>query len=87
MIFYEELKKIEKENPNIQIVYTLTKDTKDGFEVGRISEEMIRKYSPEFLDSEFFVVGSPAAEEELFDLVKKMGVSEDKIFKEHFSGY
>ena len=87
VIFYEELKKIEKENPNIQIVYTLTRDTKDGFEIGRISEEMIRKYSPEFLDSEFFVVGSPVVEEELFDLVKKMGVSEEKIFKEHFSGY
>lgn len=87
VIFYEELKKIEKENPNIQIVYTLTRESRDGFELGRISEKMIREYSPEFLGSEFFVVGSPAMEEELFNLVKKMRVSEEKIFKEHFSGY
>lgn len=87
VIFYKELKKIEKENPNIQIIYTLTGESKDGFEVGRINEEMIKKYSPEFLDSEFFVVGSPAMEEELFDIVKKMKVSEKNIFKEHFSGY
>lgn len=87
VIFYEELKKIEKENPNIQIVYALTRESKEGFEIGRISGKMIKKYSPEFLDSEFFVVGSPATEEELFNLVRKMGVLEEKIFKEHFSGY
>lgn len=87
VIFYEELKKIEKENSNIQIVYTLTRESKYGFETGRISRKMIKKYSPEFLNSEFFVVGSLAMEEELFDLVKKMEVSEENIFKEHFSGY
>lgn len=86
-IFHKELKKIEEENQNIRIVYTLTKETKKGFEKGRISEELIKKYAPKFLNSEFFIVGSPAFEDKMFTLVRKMNVAEEKIFKENFTGY
>ncbi len=87
VIFYEELKKIEKENKNIRIVYTLSREIKKGFEKGRINKELIKKYAPKYLKSEFFIVGSLAFEDEMFALVKKMNVSEEKIFKENFTGY
>ncbi len=87
VIYYEELKKIEKENSNVRIVYALSKEVSESFEKGRINKELIKKYSPHFPDSEFFIVGSPSFEEEMFDLVRKMNVPEEKIFKENFTGY
>ncbi|MBI2032680.1 MAG: FAD-dependent oxidoreductase [Candidatus Levybacteria bacterium] len=87
VIFYDELKVIEKENSNIRVVYMLTRKSLNGFEKGGISEKLIRKYAPDYLKSEFFIVGSPSFEEQIFTLVKEMGIPEERIFKENFSGY
>lgn len=87
VIFYEELRKIEKENPNIQIIYTLTKEKFDGFENGRIDKEMILKYCPDYKKSEFFIVGSVAFEGNFLVILKEMGIKEKNIFSENFPGY
>lgn len=89
IIYYNEFKKIEKKNPNIKIIYSLTKENKfnEGFEKGRISEKLIKKYSPEFKSSKFFAIGSEAFEFSMFELLTKMGIKEENIFKENFPGY
>ena len=89
VIFYDELKEIEKRNSTIKVVYTLTKENKlyPGYEKGRVDENMIKKYVHNFLDSNFFIVGPPVMVESMFNMVIKLGISEKKIFKEDFSGY
>jgi glycine betaine catabolism B len=86
-VFYDEFKSIEKENPNIKIVYSLTKERQMGFETGRINKDMIKKYVPDFLESSYFIVGPEEMVSEMFDQITKMGVSEEKIFNEDFTGY
>lgn len=86
-VFYKELKKIESENQNIKIIYSLTHEIKKGFEKGRIDKSLIEKYCPDFKISEFFITGPPQMTEELFETVKSLGIKEDNIFKEDFSGY
>lgn len=87
IIFYDELKEIEKENPNIRIIYTLTKEKLNGFENGRIDKEMILKYCPDYKKSEFFIVGSVAFEGNFLVILKEMGIKEKNIFSENFPGY
>ncbi len=89
VVFYDELKKIESGNPNIKVVYTLTKEESliMGFEKGRIGPEMINKYAPDFQSSKFFMSGPPVMVEAMENLVKEMGISEEKIIAEDFTGY
>ncbi len=88
IIFYNELKEIEARNKNIKIVYTITKDKKiEGFERGHIDEKLIRKYSLDFKKAKYFLVGSESFEFKMVDLVTKMGIPEENIFKENFPGY
>ena len=88
-VFFDELKEIEKDNPKIKIIYTLTKEQKSypEFERGRIDVEMIKKHVRNPKSSNFFIVGPAKMTDELFETVKKLGVKDLKIFKEDFSGY
>ena len=88
-VFYNEIKGIEKKNSAIKIIYSLTNEKKlsSDFEKGRIDENMIKKYVQNYSSSHFFIVGPPAMVESMFEIVVKLGISEEKIFKEDFSGY
>jgi ferredoxin-NADP reductase len=86
-VYYKELKEIEKKNKNIKIIYTLTKEMKDGFEEGRIDESMIKKYVQDYKNAEYFIVGSESVEAGLIELVTGMGIPEENIFSENFPGY
>lgn len=89
VVFYEELKKIEKENSFLKIVHTLTKDKKNysEFEKGRLDADMIKKYVQDFKKPYYFITGSEKMVNEMFEIIKGIGVSEKKIFKEDFPGY
>lgn len=93
VIFYEELKEIELRNSNVKVIYTLTKEDTStglglsGFEAGRINEEMIKKYAQNCLDSKFFIVGPPAMVDAMLSTINNLGISEEKIIKENFTGY
>lgn len=85
LIFERELK--EMENDNLKIHFTLTKEAIEGYHNERISEELIKKIVPDYLDAEYFIVGTISMEEELLNLILKMGVEREKIFTENFTGY
>lgn len=87
VVYFEELRRIADENTSINVVYALTKEKREGFEKGRIDEEMIEKYFPEFAKAEFFIVGSEIAEKGFLELVRRMGIPEENIFSENFPGY
>ncbi len=85
-IYFDELTKVSKDLPNIKIIYTLTKEELPGFENGRINEEVIRKYA-DVSSSVFYIVGPPAMVSSMEELVANMGVSEERINIENFTGY
>lgn len=88
IIFYDELKEIESRNKNIKIIYSLTKESKkiNGFENGYIDEKLIKKYSRDCSNTKFFVVGSESFEITMYELLLKMEIKEENIFKENFPG-
>ena len=89
VIFYEELKEIEKRNPTVKIVYALTKEQNSypGFETRRIDGNLIKKYAQDIVGSKFFISGPPVMVEAIENIVKEMGVEEKKIVAENFTGY
>ncbi len=87
VIYYKELKEIEKIKPNIKVVYSLTKEKKQGFEYGRISSELISKHLSSYDNSTFFIVGPLAMSDAIATLVEEMGVDGEKIVRENFTGY
>jgi glycine betaine catabolism B len=87
IIFYEELMKIENENKLIKIIYTLTKEKREGFEKGRVNEDLLKKYIKDLKTEKFYLVGSDTFTEEIYTLLTDLEVKEENIFKEDFSGY
>lgn len=77
ILFFSELTNISKSNPNIKIIYTLT----------RINKEFINKYIKNINKHLYYIAGSPKAVLDLEEIVSGMGVSTDRIFIEDFEGY
>lgn len=92
MIFDDFFRNANNHLENFSYVPTITEDTSmatdmwDG-EKGRIDENMIRKYVSSILDTKFYFSGSPAMVNSLKDIVKGMGVPNEKIIAEEFEGY
>lgn len=88
IVFGKELKKIQKENPNIKIVFTLTKADKnwDGYS-RRIDKEMILDEIPDFKERIFFTCGPPKLVDNMVKLLEEIKVDKEKIKKENFPGY
>lgn len=90
-VFYEELMEASKNNPSIKVVYTITrpKESKkpwDG-ETGRISADLIKKYVSDFLKAKYMIAGPPKMVEAMEQMVRDMGVPQEQIRKENFTGY
>ncbi|MDO8583352.1 MAG: FAD-dependent oxidoreductase [bacterium] len=77
ILFSQELMEISKSNPNIKIVYILT----------RINEQLIKKHVKNINKHSYYIVGPAYAISDLEEMVSGMGVSDDKIFLEDFEGY
>lgn len=91
MIFDDFFREANNHMDNFTYVPTITDESLnpsewDG-EVGRVSEDMIRKYTSSILDAKYYFSGPPAMVNALKDTVKGMGVSNEKIISEEFEGY
>lgn len=88
ILYKEELEKYAKENGNIRVVFTCTRENSPEWkgERGRINVEMIKKYidinKP---DLYFMLCGPPAMIKDLVDALKSAGVSEERILHESWS--
>lgn len=100
IVFKEDLEQFQKENPNITIVYIITRpqlpdnnETIQQFnnnaywKTGRIDEVMIKEYVKDLPNTLFYIAGPPSMVEDLYTMVKAMGVSEENIKTERFTGY
>lgn len=87
LIFEEELKLLEKSNKNLNVHFTITQEKINSYHNERISRSLIEKLIPDYLNAEYFIVGTIAMEEELLNLIVEMGVDRERIFTENFTGY
>lgn len=91
MVFYDELKQISQQHPTIQVVYTVTKPEESKMpwqgETGRISPELIKKYARDINQSVFYLVGPPPMVDGTKKMLEEMGIKEENIKIENFSGY
>ena len=100
--FLKELQNLEKENKNFKLVATMTaptqgrspdqsvgKNSKMSWqgETGFITKEMIKKYIGDLNSPIYYMSGPPTMVKAMRDLLEKIGVSEDNIRFEEFTGY
>ncbi|AKB50748.1 Sulfhydrogenase 1 subunit gamma [Methanosarcina barkeri str. Wiesmoor] len=83
--FKDELELIQKENPNIKVIDTITKPelTWKGT-TGRINAEMIQRYIPDYRKRIFFTCGPMEMVNSMVSLLKKLEVPEEQIKREIF---
>lgn len=86
--FHEEL--LATDLPDFTYVFTLTQTgetpSAKGEERGYITDDMIRKYLPEWEESLYYVIGAPAFSDAMKAVLLGMGVSEDVIHMDPFAG-
>jgi len=91
--FRKELDEITQQMDSVKVVHTLT-DPADreqaewSGETGYINEEMIKKYRPDYMECQFYIVGPPTFNKTMRNmLMEKMGLGEEYVTLENFAGY
>ena len=90
IVFHREFNLLPQENPNVNIILTVTDPSKDPNwqgETGRIDADKIKKYVKDIPNALFYTCGPPPMVQAIEELLKTMGVSEDRIRVERFMGY
>ena len=82
IIFYEEFKKLEEQNKNLKLVFTLSQEKWQGF-TGRIDEKMI-KNNVDLSDASFYISGSNDFVEGMINILKEMNIEKEKVHREVF---
>lgn len=87
--YLREIAALSQQNPYIHFTPTFTDEESEeqGYEVGPITLEMIKKYVPEFENAVFYTAGPPSMVNAMLGLLEKAGVAEERIKSEDFSGY
>lgn len=96
IVFKETLATLATNNSNLTIIHTLTGSTNNEtmkqfnnvyWKTGRIDEAMIRKYISNIASAIFYVCGAPSMVLALAGIVRGIGVSEENLKTELFTGY
>ena len=91
MVFYDDLMNLSKAHPTMKIIYTVTQPEESTApwqgEKGRITEELIKKYAPNFTNASIFISGPPTMVEGIGNVVRQMGIADQQVHKENFTGY
>ena len=83
-LWREELEQMTKTHTNIKVVLTVTRDDPPDWhhEKGRINADMIKGFLPDYLEHTFYSCGPPALISAMFELLRSMGVSDDRLKQE-----
>jgi ferredoxin-NADP reductase len=86
--FLAELEELERQNPNLRLVLTMTQDGSWEGERRRIGADMFRDYLGENPSaSNYMVAGPPEMAKAATEELQKAGVDEKLIATDSFSGY
>jgi len=86
--FAKEFEDLEKKSPKLRIVNTVTRPGPSWTGItGRITAEMIKAHSPDYMDRIFYISGPIKMVDSSLNLLKEMNVPKAQIKKESFAGY
>lgn len=86
--FRDELEDIQRVNPNIKIIETITRPGPDWKGVsGRINAEMVKRFIPDYHERTFYTSGPQKMVDAMVSLMRELGVPEGQIKQEYFPGY
>jgi ferredoxin-NADP reductase len=89
--FLEELETLAKQHPSFKLIATLTEPEKQasswGGETGRIDHSMIKRYVDDLTSPIYYIAGLPEMVSAMKTVLTDLGVSEDNIRAEEFTGF
>lgn len=89
--FFAELQELEKKNPNFKFIGTMTEMEKSKLpwqgETGYINKALLAKYISDLAKAIYYLAGPPSMVAAMRKLLNEMGVNDDNIKTEEFSGY
>jgi ferredoxin-NADP reductase len=89
--FLEELQALERENPHYKLIASMTEMAKShrpwSGETGLINGEILSKYLKTAVLPIYYIAGPPAMVKGLREMLNKIGVDDDDVRTEEFSGY
>jgi NAD(P)H-flavin reductase len=86
--FLDELQELERRNPNIRLVLTMTDDESWDGESRHIDADMLRdRLDGDLNDFRYLVAGPPAMAESVVEKLKQGRIPEEQIEADRFSGY
>lgn len=91
VLYKDELEKITEKHENLKVVYTITHPQESqkpwSGETGRIGKEMLEKNLSDIKKPKYYIVGPPKMVEAMEEMVKELGVPNEQIRIENFTGY
>jgi len=86
--FEKEFQDLEKKSPKLRIVNTVTRPGPSWTGItGRITAEMIKAHSSDYMDRIFYISGPPRMVDSSLNMLKEMNIQKAQIKKESFVGY
>ena len=86
--FRKELEEMQQQNSNLDIHFIVAQPSPDWKgAVGIISPEMIRQELPDFKENVFFTCGPPAMVKAMEIIIQSLGLPNEQMKKEYFTGY
>ena len=79
IIFHKQLVEFEKAIPNMELMLCLSREKKEGFVEGRITEKLVKKIMAKHKDPNYFICGPPKMVSGTKELLEKNGVVKEKI--------
>ena len=83
-IYYKDLQELEQKNPNIKIVFTMTRQPEWQGENGRITLDTVKKFVSDFSKPIFFICGSPDFSKACKEFLLGAGIQQEKIKTEQW---
>ncbi|MFZ2498706.1 ferredoxin--NADP reductase [Methanosarcina sp.] len=85
--FRNELEDVQRKNPNIKIIDTITRPGMDWKGVtGRINSEMIKRFIPDYQERTFFTCGPLKMVDSMVSLLSELEMPKEQIKRESFPG-
>lgn len=85
--FLDELQNIGKQNSNIELILTMTQDETWEGEKRKIDSQFIKDYTLKLKKPMFYIAGPPVMVEATVNSLHGIGVKQEDIKEENFSGY
>jgi ferredoxin-NADP reductase len=86
--FLDELQELERRNPNLRLVLTMTEDPEWDGDKRRIDAGFLRDHLDDDLGAfTYLVAGPPGMVEAMETMLRDAGVPEEQVRPERFSGY